>query len=135
MINIRCESLPDGFSVIMAGHANYGRRGTDIVCAGVSALAGALYKTVCKKYSEGLFTVNAVKLGDGIMYIKACGCKSERARDILMSVFETFCNGISAIAKGYSSNVSYQYCSNNTYGYFTDNDTPEKTAENKSERR
>ena len=42
MTKVVFERKENTFSLICTGHAGYGAKGTDIVCAGISALCGAL---------------------------------------------------------------------------------------------
>ncbi len=56
MIRILAKQRPDGLDVIALGHAEGGERGTDVICAGVSALLFG--------YAAYLDTLVAGKRGD-----------------------------------------------------------------------
>lgn len=65
MIEITCREYYDSsFSVAIEGHAGYAEHGKDIVCAGVSALTGALAERV-----RALCFRNEIALESGHAYI------------------------------------------------------------------
>ena len=80
---------------VVEGHAEYGDRGTDIVCASVSALAQATLLGL-KKYTQVHFVMR-----DGYMRVQIAKQESPE----ILAIMTTFVRGVEAISNQYKENV------------------------------
>jgi hypothetical protein len=95
---IQVDYTPANYHLTVTGHAGYGPRGKDIVCAGVSALTGAL---VMALDCHGIQAETDAE--DGDMDVLA---KPFRAQQILCrTVFETIMAGLELIATQYPEHI------------------------------
>ena len=107
MIEIKYETktVREGrqFLISITGHADYAEKGSDIVCAGVSALTIALVHTLDDLQDEGKVE-NIMNISDGEAEIE---CLSMIFTDIIEveSAFNTVLRGFRHIEKEYPKNV------------------------------
>ena len=95
----------DEHSVTVRGHAGYAERGRDIVCAGVSALTGALVDGAARYDGE-------VKIGtDGAVTVR-CHPAPETV-DECSAVMQTVLYGFWNIEREYPNHVKVQYIGGN----------------------
>ena len=88
----------------LLGHAGAGPEGHDLVCAGVSALAGALGSAVERMgYSGMLAEIPRVYLLKGCAFIAAE--PKEEWMDAVLMAFWTIQNGLSELAEQYPENI------------------------------
>lgn len=81
-------------SLRVYGHAGYAEKGSDIVCAAVSALSQALAKYVCDNCG-GSAIIDSGEL--------TVICEDDRA----VPCFDLIADGIKTIARSYPENVCY----------------------------
>lgn len=100
MTCIKIKDTEGDFCMEVMGHAGYGEKGKDIVCAGVSTLVFTFIKMLEKneKDIEGY----EYKSGDGIMKISFSYVNRER----LKHVISTIICGFSMMSESYPDNVS-----------------------------
>lgn len=107
MIEIKYETemVKEGrqFNLRINGHADYAKKGSDIVCAGVSALTIALVHTLDALQDEGKVE-NIMNIDVGVTEIE---CLSMIFTDIIEveSAFNTVLRGFKHIEKEYPKNV------------------------------
>jgi uncharacterized protein YsxB (DUF464 family) len=80
------------------GHANYGERGKDIVCAAVSALCTALANTLLQ---YGVPKV-AIRVNEGEFFVHASIAKNQA---LCEGAFDTAYMGLSMLAEQYPDNI------------------------------
>lgn len=104
-IKYETETVKKGrqFNISINGHAGYAKKGSDIVCAGVSALTIALVHTLDDLQDEGKVE-NIMNISDGVVKIE---CLSMIYTDIVEveSAFNTVLCGLKHIEKEYPKNV------------------------------
>lgn len=92
--------------VEIKGHAKSGKKGHDIVCAAVSALAYTLASAVNGLKGADAVVYCDVKLEEGNAHIS---CKPrEKRMSAVKLVFITICEGFRIIAEQYPKNVVYK---------------------------
>ena len=107
MIEIKYETktVREGrqFKMSINGHADYAKKGSDIVCAGVSALTIALVHTLDDLEEQGKVE-NTMDIDTGVAEIE---CLSKIFTDIIEveSAFNTVLRGFKHIEKEYPKNV------------------------------
>lgn len=107
MIEIKYETktVREGrqFLISINGHADYAKKGSDIVCAGVSALTIALVHTLDALQDEGKVE-SKMDIDTGAAEIE---CLSKIFTDIIEveSAFNTVLRGFRHIEKEYPKNV------------------------------
>lgn len=107
MIEIKYETelVKEGrqFKMSINGHADYAKKGSDIVCAGVSALTIALVHTLDDLEEQGKVE-NIMDIDAGVAEIE---CLSKIFTDIIEveSAFNTVLRGFNHIEKEYPKNV------------------------------
>ena len=107
MIEIKYETktVREGrqFLISINGHADYAKKGSDIVCAGVSALTIALVHTLDALQDENKVE-NKMEIDVGVTKIE---CLSKIFTDIIEveSAFNTVLRGFKHIEKEYPKNV------------------------------
>lgn len=82
----------------ISGHSGFGRRGEDIVCAGISALAAALINFLAE---DERFPSFRVEYGDGYLLIE---CDDEEAGDF----FDMTVLGLRNIEAQYPGNLAVE---------------------------
>ena len=101
MINI--EFNPSTYAIDVTGHAEYGKKGEDIVCAAISTLfytlGESLYKS--RQMIEGDFTFENE---DGNGHIE-CKPKAEYEANVSL-IYWTILNGFELVAENYKENVT-----------------------------
>ncbi|MCR5796620.1 MAG: ribosomal-processing cysteine protease Prp [Eubacterium sp.] len=100
MIKRSDSGRPYGFRI--SGHAGYSESGTDIVCAGVSALSINTINSI-ENLTETRFTVDQSDKDNGILELT---CK-EPVDDKAILLLESLDLGIREIEKTYSEYVTY----------------------------
>lgn len=100
MINIKFN--PKTFTLDITGHAEYGKKGEDIVCSAISTLfytlAQALY-LYDDMMEEGISFSDA----DGNGHL-SCKPKAEYEQNIVL-IYWTILNGFEIVAENYKENV------------------------------
>lgn len=103
MINI--EFHPDAYRIDIVGHAEYGEKGEDIVCAGVSTLfytlAESLYEVRDMMEENIVFNYE-----DGTGHIE-CKPKSEYEANVSL-IYWTILKGFDLVARNYEKNVKFE---------------------------
>lgn len=127
MTKVLCFEGRKGFVIAVMGHAGYAEKGSDIVCAGVSALCQAVNMTLTEYKSEGIFKEYSCMIDDALFCVKVGKCRNESEFCILKAVFNMFYNGIYEIANNYKDFVKLLWCSEASFGKLTDNGSPEQT--------
>lgn len=90
--------------LFLHGHAGAGPEGHDLVCAGVSALAGALGSAVERMDQNGmLLDMPDVNLLKGYALIQAA--PKEEFLDAVLMAFWTIQNGLAELAEQYPENI------------------------------
>lgn len=90
--------------LVLNGHAGAGPEGHDLVCAGVSALAGALGSAVERMGRNGMLVeIPRVYLFKGYAFIAAE--PKEEWMDAVMMAYWTIQNGIVELAEQYPENI------------------------------
>lgn len=101
MIEIKFE--PNTFTLDISGHAEYGKKGEDIVCSAIStlfySLAESLYKGRHMMTEDVVFSDE-----DGNGHI-SCKPKDEYEANVSL-MYWTILNGFEMIQKNYEKNVS-----------------------------
>ena len=89
--------------IFIKGHAGYDEKGRDIVCAGVSALTMALYRSLMDIVGGeyDLYTM----FDDGEVLIIAKNFRSERVRNRIQLFVEMFASGLKEISSLYPEYV------------------------------
>ena len=110
MICIRVTEGDEGVEIAALGHAGYGPRGQDIVCAGVSALLYGLITyltgnspiaTAEDPHSWGLGSRTEVRESDGELWVRTHGAYGRVGAALEMTLA-----GLSLIAQGYPAYVT-----------------------------
>jgi len=100
---IRVEYRPEVPEMTFRGHAGYAPAGQDIVCAGVSALFGALAQSLQRKEDDGSGTLE-IQEGDGTWRV-AFHATGE-GQDEISQIFETISDGIQLMEETYPEHLS-----------------------------
>lgn len=103
MIEIKFDA--DKLKLTVKGHAEYAEKGQDIVCAGVSALVGALAITLSDMWEgNSMMKKPITRLKEGNTLIQAYA-KPEYKKTLSL-VFYPILEGLDLIARKYPENVS-----------------------------
>lgn len=98
--------LADGFLLECSGHAGYGEKEKDVVCAGVSALCMALESMLCELAEEGCAEDVRRHAADGYFSAEAHVPDGDAiAKERLETVFRTVSAGLAAIEALYPDHV------------------------------
>lgn len=89
----------------LSGHAGYAPAGKDIVCAGITALMGALADSVLRREEE--FRPRARADPDIPVLSIVCEPVPERARECGI-IYDTVSAGLEFIAETFPENVTFQ---------------------------
>lgn len=103
MTEITCKLIDDEHVLTISGHAGFSGCGTDIVCAGVSALTYALLQTLINAEEAGELSCLAYLVHDGVASIRArpkCGYEER-----IGAAWEVAVTGYRMIADAYPQNV------------------------------
>lgn len=103
MIEITYKMIDDEHVLTISGHAGFSGCGTDIVCAGVSALTYALLQTLSNSEKDGELSYLSYLVHDGVASIRVrpkCGYE-----DRIGAVGEVAVTGYRMIADAYPQNV------------------------------
>ena len=84
----------------ISGHADYAPKGYDIVCAGISALAAAVYETLGNTAGFG-----ASDFGDFCVLTFDAECGGDR---FIEAIFACAANGMKAISAAYPEHAEYK---------------------------
>jgi uncharacterized protein YsxB (DUF464 family) len=97
MIEVRFRVFKNGsFKFSCIGHAGAGEKGSDLVCAGASALAYGLAENV--KQSEAFFESGNMAINDGMMKL-SFKCQKEYINSMYL-IFSVFRNAFLLLQKG-----------------------------------
>lgn len=99
MIEAHSFNCKKRYALSVSGHSGYAPRGSDIVCAGVSALCAALATTLDGLEKKKEISRLDYLLGDGYFYCSFDDGEYDRGR----VAFECACNGIGLISECYPS--------------------------------
>lgn len=91
----------DRVEITVRGHADYSEQGTDIVCAGVSALA----ITTANSLDYHGFSPLVEAFDDGLLKVKVAYPKEEVPVAVVNAIIETFRLGISSMAESYGDYI------------------------------
>lgn len=100
MTEILIGKIDDKHILRIEGHAGYGVQGTDIVCAGISALAYAWINELQILRERKQIYDFAYEEGDGYLLITFSGEKEEA-----LTAYETIIIGFMAIEENFSANL------------------------------
>ena len=103
MINITFK--PETLELIMEGHAGYGEKGNDIVCAAVSTLFYTLGEALFQ--SEEMLTEPPVFTDEEGKGYLSCAPKKEYAGNI-DCIYRTILTGLALVAENYKKNVNFK---------------------------
>ena len=102
MIRVSIRSLSDDSIILsLKGHADFSEQGTDIVCAGVSALA---ITTVNSLDYHG-YSPFVEELKDGTLKVRVTLPKEEVSVAVVNAIIETFRLGISSMEESYKDYI------------------------------
>lgn len=90
------------FSLTSKGHADYAPAGQDIVCAGISALCGALELALDNLQDAGRVRTHFCSLSDAFFHAEA---EAANGKEEVRTVFETVYNGLCRIAEAYPDHL------------------------------
>jgi uncharacterized protein YsxB (DUF464 family) len=93
---------PETMELTVSGHANYGKKGKDIVCSAVSALFYTLYESLTES-EEMLHTEAVFSDVEGEGYI--CCHPKEEYRGNVELIYWTILNGLQMVADNYPKHV------------------------------
>lgn len=95
------------FSVSVIGHAQSGKKGNDLVCAGVSALVYTLAADVENLCADKKHVRRPkIELAEGEAFIQ---CEPIHGMNALTTVIlDSVCTGFELLAKQYPKNVKYK---------------------------
>lgn len=124
MINIKIAANKGKYFIDCFGHAGYGEKGKDIVCAGVSSLCMAL-NAVIQRIPPEKCSRHIIKVGDGA-YTADIHCEKDSPTDeALKSCLYMFYMGISLLSRNYPHCIKVESGLYPDEGLYTD--TSEKT--------
>lgn len=103
---IRVEYNRMDCRVTVTGHAGYGERGQDILCAAASMLLQTLAAAVGELYGRGLTEDSAVSLYRGAGEV-AC-VPVEEYRCVVRTVMDSIVLGFELLARDYGAYVAFQ---------------------------
>lgn len=106
MTKISYRSKEGEHILSIMGHAGFAGCGTDIVCAGISALTYALLQTLCKAEEKGGLNHFSYLVQDGAASIRAD--PKEAARGSLNAAVETVLTGYRMISDAYPEHVQLE---------------------------
>lgn len=102
MIKISILKTPnERVDITVKGHADYSEQGTDIVCAGVSALA----ITTANSLDYHGFSPKVEAFEDGLLKVSVVYPKEEVPVAVVNAIIETFRLGISSMAESYGDYI------------------------------
>jgi len=102
---ITVRQLNDGWLFDCEGHAGFGKRGCDIVCAGVSALCMALSERMEELINEDIVSRAEIDVSDGEMHVRV-ETDGDKLKEILLkNTIETVMAGLRAIEINYPEYV------------------------------
>ena len=132
MINAEISYGDAGYMASISGHACFAPKGQDIVCAGVSALTAALYKTASGFISSENAAYYSVEINEGCFEMRVLGIKDSESAKRLEMLFLMLFEGLFEIERQYPENLKL-----NMFEFpfgDKDNDTSEQTmTENREE--
>jgi uncharacterized protein YsxB (DUF464 family) len=100
---IKITFNPKKYDIKITGHANHGKKGEDIICAGVSML----FYTLAQSLSESMHMLKTepiIENDDGNGHIQ-CVPKPEYEANVSL-IYWTVLNGFDLLAKEYKKNVN-----------------------------
>lgn len=98
MTSVFYEHDGHAFALTCEGHAEYAPAGQDIVCAGISALCGALEITLDNLQDMG--RVQSLFCSSAEAYFQACA-ETAPDSDAVRTAFDTVYNGLCRIEEAY----------------------------------
>ncbi len=125
MINAEITYGNKSFMAKVKGHAGFAPKGQDIVCAGVSALSMALYKSVVHSVARENTAYFSVEINDGCFEMRVFGIRDPETQKQLEMFLAMFYSGLSEIEKQYPDYIKLNMFDFPFGG--NDNDTSEQT--------
>lgn len=101
MTKAELTPLYNGCIFECAGHAGYAPEGTDIVCAGISALCMALINSLEQLQDEADISIERVHFADGEFCVEVSYAENCFSRERARTVFSTVMQGLKAIERLY----------------------------------
>lgn len=102
MINAKVSYGKGHYIARVQGHAEFAPKGQDIVCAGVSALTMALYKSVTDILGRDDASYQLVEIAEGCFEIEVHGVCNKYIAAIADALFFMFEKGLMEIESNYS---------------------------------
>lgn len=93
------EEFYDNYIVSVEGHAGFGRWGSDIVCAAVSAITYTLINTLKCAEDDGCLYIRTESVSDGSVYLEVE--PYDFAREKVDTIIETCMTGFSLLEDEY----------------------------------
>ncbi|MBQ3518311.1 MAG: ribosomal-processing cysteine protease Prp [Clostridia bacterium] len=103
MTKVVFERNENTFSLCCSGHAGYGEKGKDIVCAGISALCGALEIALDNLQKTGMAQTYFCSWGDGVFRAEATAASAKTGVE---TAFELVYGGLCRIEEEYSPHLN-----------------------------
>lgn len=101
MTGITVRPINDGWLFDCEGHSGFGKKGSDIVCAGVSALCMALAERTEELINENIVRSAEINTSDGEVHIRI-ETDGDKLKEILLkNTVETVMAGFKAIEAKY----------------------------------
>ena len=91
------------FSLVCCGHADFAEKGKDIVCAGISALCGALEIALDNLQDRGIAASCFCRSGDGFFCAEAEAVPQNSG---IQTAFDVVYDGLCRIGEGYPMHLS-----------------------------
>ncbi len=102
MTRVVFERRENTFFLVCTGHAGYAERGKDIVCAGISALCGALEIALDNLQDAGEVQSHFCSWGDGIFCAQATAVPAKAGVE---TAFELVFNGLCRMQEAYGPHL------------------------------
>lgn len=98
--------LNSGFVFECAGHAGYAEKGSDIVCAGISALCIALMSRLSALARENIIRLEYCHVADGEIYAEVSFTDGDLCGTRALEALETVKAGLEKIAELYPEGLT-----------------------------
>lgn len=125
MVHVDYTLCPDEFSLTVSGHAGYAAKGSDVVCAGVSALTLALCRYIEANISLSQAGLFIKRVSDGFVLLAVADVADSELRKGLYAAFSVCVAGLLGISAQYPENVAVRDITSLTG--LSDIDAPEQT--------
>ncbi|MBQ7637733.1 MAG: ribosomal-processing cysteine protease Prp [Clostridia bacterium] len=105
MTKITIKQLNDGWLFDCEGHSGFGKKGNDIVCAGISALCMAFAERTEELINEDIISSADINVSDGEVHIRIETDGDKMSEILLKNTVETVMAGFRAIELKYPEYV------------------------------